>query len=84
MEWSAALGLLGAGLGGGLAVLAVAIGIGRIGSATMEGIAKQPEASGKMFTPMIITAAMIEGVGLFVGAICFLIQSGVFTNFAAH
>ena len=64
--------------------MAVAIGIGRIGAATMEGIAKQPEAAGKMFTPMIITAAMIEGVGLFVGAICFLIQSGVFTNFAAH
>jgi F-type H+-transporting ATPase subunit c len=76
MEWSAALGLLGAGLGGGLAVLAV--GIGKIGSATMEGIAKQPEAAGKMFTPMIITAAMIEGVGLFVGAICFMIQSGIF------
>jgi F-type H+-transporting ATPase subunit c len=84
MEWSAALGLLGAGLGGGLAVLAVALGIGRIGAATMEGIAKQPEAAAKMFTPMIITAAMIEGVGLFVGAICFLIQSGVFANFVAH
>jgi F-type H+-transporting ATPase subunit c len=78
MEWSAAFGLLGSGLGGGLAVLAVAIGISKIGSATMEGIAKQPEAAGRMFTPMIITAAMIEGVGLFVGAICFMIQSGVF------
>jgi F0F1-type ATP synthase membrane subunit c/vacuolar-type H+-ATPase subunit K len=44
----------------------------------MEAIAKQPEAAGKMFAPMIITAAMIEGVGLFVGAICFMIQSGVF------
>jgi hypothetical protein len=29
---------------------------------------------------MIITAAMIEGVGLFVGAICFMIQSGVFST----
>ena len=78
MEWSAAFGLLGAGFGGCLTVLAVAMGISRIASATMEAIAKQPEAAGKMFTPMIITAAMIEGVGLFVGAICFLIQSGVF------
>ena len=78
MEWSAAFGLLGAGFGGGLAVLAVAMGISRIASTTMESIAKQPEAAGRMFTPMIITAAMIEGVGLFVGAICFLIQSGVF------
>ena len=78
MEWSAAFGLLGAGFGGGLTVLAVAMGISRIASTTMEAIAKQPEAAGKMFTPMIITSAMIEGVGLFVGAICFLIQSGVF------
>jgi len=56
----------------------VAFGISKIASATMEAIAKQPEAAGRMFTPMVITAAMIEGVGLFVGAICFLIQSSVF------
>jgi F-type H+-transporting ATPase subunit c len=80
MEWYAAFGLLAAGLGGGIAVFAVAMGISKIGSAAMEGIAKQPEAAGRMFTPMIITAAMIEGVGLFVGAICFLIQSGVFAS----
>lgn len=80
MEWSAAIGLFSAGLGGGLAVLAVASGISKIGAAAMEAIAKQPEAADRMFAPMIITAAMIEGVGLFVGAICFMIQSGVFST----
>ena len=78
MEWAAALGLLGAGFGGCLTVFAVSFGISKIASAAMESIAKQPEAADRMFTPIIITCAMIEGVGLFVGAICFLIQSGVF------
>ncbi len=78
MEWAAGLGLLSAGFAGFLTVLAVAIGISKIASAAMESIAKQPEAADKMFAPMSITSAMIEGVGLFVGAICFLIQSGVF------
>ncbi len=78
MEWAAAVGLFSAGFGAALAVGFVAFGISKIASATMEAIARQPEAADKMFTPMVITAAMIEGVGLFVGAICFLIQSGVF------
>ena len=31
----------------------------------MEGIARNPEASGKITTTMIIAAALIEGVALF-------------------
>ena len=31
----------------------------------MEGIARQPEQSGKIQTAMIIAAALIEGAGLF-------------------
>ena len=71
------LGLLGAGIGAGLAVIGASLGIGKIGAAAMESIAKQPEATGKMFTPMILTAAMIEGLGFFVAIVCFMIQSGV-------
>jgi F-type H+-transporting ATPase subunit c len=54
-----------AALGAGLAVLGVALGIGRVGGSAMEGIARQPEASGKIQTAMIIAAALIEGAGLF-------------------
>lgn len=54
-----------AALGAGLAVLGVGLGIGRIGGSAMEGIARQPEASGKIQTAMIIAAALIEGAGLF-------------------
>ncbi|HAK70396.1 MAG TPA: ATP synthase F0 subunit C [Cryomorphaceae bacterium] len=54
-----------AALGAGLAVLGVGLGIGRIGGSAMDGIARQPEASGKIQTAMIIAAALIEGAGLF-------------------
>lgn len=59
------LGILGAAIGAGLAVVGGALGIGRVGGSCVEAIARQPEASGSMFAPMIITAAMIEGAALF-------------------
>ena len=52
-------------LGAGLAVLGAALGIGKIGSSAMEGISRQPEASSKIQTAMIIACALIEGVALF-------------------
>jgi F-type H+-transporting ATPase subunit c len=54
-----------AAVGAGLAVLGVGLGIGRIGGSAMEGIARQPEAASKIQTAMIISAALIEGAGLF-------------------
>ena len=52
-------------IGAGLAIIGAGIGIGRIGGSMVESIARQPEAAGQMFTPMIITAAMIEGAAFF-------------------
>ena len=54
-----------AAIGAGLAVIGVGLGIGKIGGSAMEGIARQPEQSGKIQTAMIIAAALIEGSGLF-------------------
>lgn len=54
-----------AAIGAGLAVIGAGIGIGQVGGRAMEGIARQPEASGKIQTAMIIAAALIEGVALF-------------------
>ncbi|EMY82534.1 ATP synthase F0 subunit C [Psychroflexus gondwanensis] len=54
-----------AALGAGLAVLGAGIGVGKIGGSAMEAIARQPEASGKIQTAMIIAAALVEGVALF-------------------
>ena len=54
-----------AAIGAGLAVLGAGMGIGRIGGSAVEGIARNPEASRKIQTAMIIAAALIEGVALF-------------------
>lgn len=68
----AELGIIGVALGAGLAALAAGLGIGRIGSAAMEAIGRQPDAAGKIRTTMIIIAALIEGVALFALVICFM------------
>jgi F-type H+-transporting ATPase subunit c len=54
-----------AAIGAGLAVIGAGIGIGQVGGRAMDGIARQPEASGKIQTAMIIAAALVEGVALF-------------------
>lgn len=52
-------------IGAGLAVIGAGIGIGLIGGRAMEAIARQPEATGKIQTNMIIAAALVEGAALF-------------------
>ena len=49
-------------VGAGLIVIGAGIGLGQIGRGAMEGIARQPEASGKIQTAMIIIAALLEGL----------------------
>ncbi len=61
-----------AAIGAGLAVLGAGIGIGRIGGSAVEGIARNPEAAGKIQTVMLIAAALIEGVALFGVVVGFL------------
>ena len=50
-------------VGAGLVVIGAGIGIGRIGGSAMDAIARQPEATGKIQTAMLIAAALIEGIG---------------------
>ncbi|UMY66414.1 MULTISPECIES: ATP synthase F0 subunit C [unclassified Flavobacterium] len=50
-------------VGAGLIVIGAGMGIGKIGGSAMEAIARQPEASGKIQTAMLIAAALIEGIG---------------------
>ena len=61
------------GLGvAGLAVLGAGVGIGRIGGSAVEAIARNPEASGKITTTMLIAAALVEGIALFGVVVGFL------------
>ncbi|SOE20378.1 ATP synthase F0 subcomplex C subunit [Spirosomataceae bacterium TFI 002] len=61
----AGLSAMGGAIGAGLAAIGAGIGIGRIGGSAMEGVARQPEAAGKIQSMMIIIAALIEAVALF-------------------
>ncbi len=67
------LGMMGAGIGAGIAVVGAGIGIGKVAASAVESIARQPEVSGEIRGNMILTAALVEGVALFACAICFMI-----------
>ena len=54
------------------ASLGAGIGIGKIGAAAMEAIARQPEAAGDIRSSMIVIAALVEGVALFAVIVCVL------------
>ena len=66
------LAILGVSLGVGLIVAGAAKGIGHIASTAVESIARQPEAGGRIFTSMIISAALIEGFTFFAIVVCLL------------
>jgi F-type H+-transporting ATPase subunit c len=55
---------LGAYIGGGLIMAGGAIGAGIgdgiAGNALVSGIARQPEAQGRLFTPFFITVGLVE------------------------
>jgi len=61
-----------AAIGAGLVTIGAGMGIGRLAASALEGIARQPEASGKIQTAMLIAAALIEGVALFCAVICIM------------
>ncbi len=67
-----ALSGLGASIGASIAAIGAGIGIGKIGAAAMEAIARQPEAAGDIRSNMIVIAALIEGVALFAVIVCIL------------
>lgn len=66
------LALLGGMLAVGIIVLGSARGIGQLAASAVEAIARQPEAGQRIFTTMIVAAALIEGVTLFAMIICFM------------
>ena len=63
---------IGVALGLGLIIIGAGRGIGNIGGHAVESIARQPEAGGRIFTTMIISAALIEGATLFAIVVCIL------------
>src|SRR5262249_34560388 len=62
----------GAALGRGIAAFGGALGQGRA-AAALEGIARNPGANDKLFTPMIIGLALIESLVIYSLLIAFLL-----------
>jgi len=63
---------LGAGLGMALTIIGAGYGMGRIGSAALEGMARQPEVANDIRGAMIVIAALLEGAVFFGLLICML------------
>ena len=57
--------LLAVGLIGSIGLLGPALAIGLIGYAALTGISRNPEASGPIFTNMILVAALAEAIGIY-------------------
>ncbi len=55
----------------GVGGLGPAIGIGLIGMKAMEAIGRNPEASGKLFVPMLLGMAFAEAIAIYSLVIAF-------------
>jgi F-type H+-transporting ATPase subunit c len=68
---------VGAGFAIGLAALGCGLGQGRTASAALEGMARNPQAAGSLFTPMIIGLALIESLTILGFVVAFLLQGKI-------
>ncbi len=68
---------LGAGLAIGIAALGGGIGQGMAMRGALEGIARNPNVTDKIFTPMIIGLALIESLVIYGLVIAFMLQGKI-------
>jgi F-type H+-transporting ATPase subunit c len=70
------LGLLALATGLGLPIAVIGAGLaqGKAAAAALEGIARQPEAAGKIQTVMIIALALIESLVIYALLMFFLLN----------
>ncbi len=66
--------LFGMAIAAGLGVLGPAIGIGMIGGKAMEAIGRNPEASGKVVSNMILAIVFAEALGILAIVVSFIIK----------
>ena len=66
------LAALGAFLGLGMAALGGALGQSKVAAAALEGTARNPQASDKIFTPLILSLAFIESLVIYALVIALL------------
>ena len=76
MPFQSALGLA-LPIGIGVAAIGSGIGLGLIGKGVMEAIGRQPEASGKLFVPMILGFAFSEALTIYAFLTMFLLSGRI-------
>ena len=68
---------LGAGLCLGIAAFGGALGQGRAAVAALEGIARNPGAADKIFTPFILALALIESLVIYALVLGFVLSNNI-------
>jgi len=68
---------IAAGFGMALAAFGGALGQGKAASTALDGIARNPGAADKLFTPMIIGLALIESLVIYSLLISFLLYGKI-------
>jgi F-type H+-transporting ATPase subunit c len=68
---------IGAGLGLGLAAAGGALAQGRAVSSAMEGLSRNPQASDRMFLPLILGLVFIESLVIYTLVIAFFLQGKI-------
>ena len=68
---------LGAGLAIALAAFGCALAQGRVGAAAMESIGRNPNSADKIFTPLILSLALIEALAIYALIIAFTLANQV-------
>jgi F-type H+-transporting ATPase subunit c len=72
-----AAAFLAAGIGIGIAAAGTGIGVGWLSSKALEGMARQPEASGSIRTSMILAIAFVEAIALYALVTCLILATKV-------
>jgi F-type H+-transporting ATPase subunit c len=68
---------IAAAIGLGIAAFGGALGQGRAAAAALDGISRNPGASDKLFTPMILGLALIESLVIYSLLIAFLLYGKI-------
>ena len=74
---ASAIYALAAAIAIALSTLGPGIGQGIAASKAMEAIGRQPEASGKILAPLIVSLAMMEALTIYGLVIAFVIASNI-------
>jgi len=65
---------LAKGLTMGIGTIGPALAIGMIASKAMEAIGRNPEATGKLFVPMLLGAAFAEAIAIYALVVVFTLK----------